>query len=72
MNIVQNEAWPSIFAWVVALSDQARKRAPLLRVGQRVIVERAMADKIRVYTPLGGNQPAVFQAIHVDDIYAIA
>jgi hypothetical protein len=70
--IVQNEDWPSVFATVVGLSAQARKREPLLRVGQRVIVERSMAERIRVYTQLGGNQPAIFQVLHVDDIYAIA
>lgn len=70
--VVQNEAWPSVFAHIIALSTQARARYPILRVGQRIIIERSMADKIRVYTPTGGNQPAVFHVLHVDDIHAIA
>lgn len=70
--IVQNEAWPSVFAHVVALSDHARKREPALRVGQRVIVERSMVDKIGFRTPSSGETLAKFQVIHCDDIYAIA
>lgn len=70
--VVQNEAWPSVFAHVVALTDFARRREPSLRVGQRVIVERSMTDKIKFRTPTSGEELAVFQVIHVDDIYAIA
>lgn len=70
--IVQNEAWPSVFAHVVALSDYARKRQPKLRVGQRVIVERSMSDIVSMRTPSSGDAVAKFQVIHVDDIYAIA
>lgn len=70
--IVQNEAWPSVFAHVVALSSFARARQPALRVGQRVIVERSMTEKLKFHTPTSGEIFATFQVIHVDDIYAIA
>lgn len=70
--IVQNEAWPSVFAHVVALSEFARTRQPALRVGQRVIVERSMTDLVKFRTPSSGETLAKFQVIHVDDIYAIA
>jgi hypothetical protein len=69
--IVQNESWPSVFARVVALTSFARRRQPSLRVGQRVIVERSMTDKLRFRTPTSGELLALFQVIHVDDIYAI-
>lgn len=70
--IAQNEDWPTVFAHVVMLSPFARKREPALRVGQRVIVERTMSDKIHVWTPLSGITTAMFHVVHVDDIYAIA
>lgn len=68
--IVENPDWPALFAHVVQLSDHARIRSPLLRVGQRVIIERNESEKFHIRT--SGDYTALFAVIHVDDICAIA